>query len=89
MLESKKGIDATVKLAMLMASLAKPLVTRSRTDDNAKIALVQLMDGADLITKSLVEVDKVFLEREEAAAKRQAGIVKPIARRETPKREAK
>ncbi len=78
MLESKKGFDATVKLAVLMAILAKPLVTRSKTDDNAKLALVSLMEGNDLISEAIIEADRVFLEREEAAAKRQGKTGKGI-----------
>ena len=78
MLKSKRGFDATVKLSILMATLAKPLVNRSRTDNDAKVALVNLMDGNDLISAAIIEADKVFLEREEAAAKRQGKTGKEI-----------
>ena len=72
MLQSKKGMDAQVKLLLIFATVAKPLLVKSRTDPDAKEALNALDTGRALMESAIQHADSVFVDREDAAAKRQA-----------------
>ena len=71
MLESKKGLTNKVKLLGIFSDVAKPLMARSRSDSQAKEALNALDAGRQMMESAIEYADMVFLEREEAAAKRQ------------------
>lgn len=81
MLQSKKGMDSQVKLLQVFATVAKPLLAKSRTDANAKEALNALDTGRAMMETAIKEADSVFVAREDAAAKRQAakGSISPMA----------
>lgn len=84
MLESKKGMDSQVKLLQIFATVAKPLLVKSRTDSDAKEALNALDTGRALMESAIKHADSVFVDREEAAAKRlapQAPPAPPVGRK--------
>ena len=72
MLQSKKGMNAQVKMLQVFSDVAKPLLAKSRTDSTAKEALAALDTGREMIEAAIRVADVVFVEREDAAAKRQA-----------------